>query len=532
MTRHLLLILFLIPSFVACSTTPPQQSADILVYGGTPGGITAAIAASRGGASVILVESTQHLGGMSTSGLNRDEAEHMARDETFGGLAVLFFDTAAKRSGANLKRKARVWHSGIAEQVFLEMLNEAGVEIVYGQAVLSVEKDQARIVSIKTTSASFSARVFIDASYEGDLLARAGVSYMTGRESKDEFNESLAGVVYPDEPIGVSPYDANGNLLPGVMAGSPPKPGSASRHPTPYNIRLNLTTGKENRVEIGEPTNYDPTKYELLARCIQAGLFTTAGKIIGRYGMPGGKVEFNNRQVSVVSMSIPGEQTPWAEASYEQREKIHQVYRDYTHGLLWFLKTDTRVPQAMREDMARYALCKDEWVDNDHWPWQLYVREARRMRGAYLLTQADITTEREKEDAIHLGSHFMDSHQATRHATKEGGFINEGRLWQKGQIYQVPYRAITPKRAECDNLLVPVCVSSTHVAFCSIRVEASWMMLGEVAGIAATMATNGNLPIQSISVPLLQQKLLSSEIPIKLPNADSMDNEKRRENNE
>ena len=516
--RVVLIFLFCLSGLVGCQRLGQRYHADVIVYSATPGGITAAIAASREGASVILLEPTRHVGGMSTSGLNRDEAEHMAKDETFGGLANVFFDEAAKRSGANLKRKPRVWQSHVAEEVFLEMLEQAGVEVYYEQAVDTVQKQGTTILSLQTTSDdTFAGRVFIDASYEGDLMARAKVGYVTGREARDAFDESLAGVIYPDEAIDVSPMNEDGGLLYGVMHGPRPRPGSASAHPTPYNIRLNLTTRQDNRVEIEKPDPYHPEQHELLARCIEAGLFDSVGQIIGRYGMPGGKVECNNRQFAIVSMSIPGAQTPWAGSAHFQREWIYQQYRDYTHGMLWFLKTDPRVPKAMRDDMARYGLCKDEWADNGHWPWQLYVREARRMRGSYLMTQRDITTDRFKHDVIHLGSHFIDSHQATRYATTDGGFINEGRLWQAGQIYQFPYRAITPRQDECTNLLVPVCVSATHVAFCSIRVEASWMMLGEATGIAAAMAQQADDNVQAIDVPQLQQHIRDAGIPLTMP---------------
>lgn len=520
--KYVVLVLLLcLAGLAGCQSPGQRYHADVIVYSATPGGISAAIAASREGSSVILLEPTRHVGGMSTSGLNRDEAEHMAKDETFGGLANIFFDEAAKRSGANMDRKPRVWQSHIAETVFLEMLDQAGVAVRYEQAVKRVDKQATRVVSLSTTRGDvFAGRVFIDASYEGDLMARAKVSYVTGREARDVFDESLAGVVYPDKAIEVSPLDDEGRLLFGVMPGPSPAPGSASAHPTPYNIRLNLTTRKDNRVEIEKPDNYHPEHHELLARCIEAGIFNSVGQIIGRYGMPGGKVECNNRQFSIVSMSIPGAQTPWARSAHFQREQIYKQYRNYTHGLLWFLKTDPRVPQAMRDDMARYGLCKDEWADNGHWPWQLYVREARRMRGRYVMSQHDITTDRKKDDVIHLGSHYIDSHQATRYATQGGGFINEGRLWQAGKIYQFPYRAITPKQDECTNLLVPVCVSSTHVAFCSIRVEASWMMLGEAAGIAAVMAKQGDIPVQSIDVAQLQQRIRAAGIPLAMPASD------------
>lgn len=516
--KVLWLLLVALPAFVACSSNTNTHQADVVVYGGTPGGIMSAIAAAREGRSVTLLEPTGHVGGMATSGLNRDEAEHMARDETFGGLAQQFFDEAAKRSGANPRSKSKVWQSHVAEQVFIEMLELAGVNVLYEQRLASVKRDGARIhVLYADNGRRYTGRVFIDASYEGDLMAAAGVSYVLGRESRADYDESLAGVTYSDEPIAVSPYDAAGELLPGVMPGPVPVQGQASIHPTAYNIRLNLTTRTDNRVEITKPANYDPAQHELLARCIQAGIFKSVGQVIGRYGMPGGKVECNNRQAAIVSMAMPGLQTPWAHASEQERQAIYQAFRDYTHGLLWFLKTDPRVSVAMRQDMARYGLCKDEWVDNGHWPWQLYVREARRMRGRYVLTERDITTDRSKADAIHLGSHFIDSHHTARYAVGENGFVNEGRLWQEGEIYQVPYRVITPRRSECDNLLVPVCVSLTHVAFCSLRVEASWMQLGEAAGVAAHLAIESDQPVQAIEVAGLQARLRELGLPIDLP---------------
>jgi len=517
--RNAALTLILIPpTLAACAVTPNHHQADVVVYGGTPAGITAAIAAAREGASVMLLEQTRHVGGMSSSGLNRDESEHMFHDETFGGLADRFFATAAERSGSNPKSRAKVWHSGVAEQVFLEMLKEAEVTVYYEQRAESARIQGAKITSLTTTTgATYHGHVYIDATYEGDLMAAAGVTCVTGRESQEAFGESLGGVIYPDKPINVSPYDSDGHLLPGVMPGPPPPAGAASPHPTPYNIRMNLTTVPENRVEIHKPKDYDSQQYELLARCIEAGILTRIGQVLGLYGMPGGKVECNNRQFSIVSMSIPGAQTPWSTANYEQRETIYQAYRDYTHGLIWFLKSDPRIPESMRKDMARYGLCQDEWTDNGHWPWQLYVREARRLRGRYVLTQKDIIDQRTKYDVIHLCSHWIDSHQAARHAVNRSSFVNEGRLWQRGRIYQFPYRAITPIPSECENLLVPVCVSASHVAFCSVRVEPTWMHLGEAAGIAAYMAVKEDVAVQGIHVPRLQQRLRALKMPLDLP---------------
>jgi hypothetical protein len=499
---------------------------DVCVYGGTPGGIIAAISAAREGASVVLLEQTRHVGGLSTSGLNRDEGEHMDR-ATLGGLCQYFTAEAARRSGSSteaIKRGARKWQSKYAEQVFLDMLEDAGVEVRYQQLLDTLEKTDAQIARLRVRGgASYQAKVFIDATYEGDLMAAAGVSYTVGREARDTYQEEKAGVRYMDEKVKVSPYDEHGKLLFGVMPGPPPPEFSASPHPICYNVRLNLTTDKANMLPIEKPASYDPKQHELLARCIEAGYLKRLGAIVGLYGIPGSqKRELNNRQFSYVSMSIPGAQTAWAEASFEEREAIHQQYRDYTHGMLWFLKSDPRVPESIRRDMGQYGFCKDEWTDNNHWPWYLYIRAARRMQGRYILSLRDVTESRDKTDVIHIGSHFIDSHHVTRYALDKTHFINEGRMWQKGMRFDIPYRAITPGADECTNLLVPVCVSASNVAFAAIRLEPTWMHLGEAAGIAAVMAASEGSAVQSVDVVRLQARLASRGIPLELPTDQPM----------
>ena len=492
---------------------------DVAVYGGTPGGITAAIAAARDGASVILLEQTRHVGGLSTSGLNRDECNHLDRP-TLGGLCEQFLEEAVKRSnGRWTEHSSRTWQSGIAEQVFLEMLKEAGVELRYEQLLDKVEKDGTRITELRVQSGeSYLAKVFIDATYEGDLMAKAGVSYAVGRESADQYGESIAGVRYLDDKVAISPFDDDGKRLFGVMPGKPPVAGSASEVPICYNVRLNLTTEEANRVPIEKPKSYDPMQHELLARALEAGLLKNLTSIIGIYPMgDSDKRELNNRQFSIVSMSIPGAQTPWAEASFEEREVIHQKYRDYTHGMLWFLKSDPRVPEPIRDEMAPYGFCKDEWADNDHWPYYLYIRAARRMQGEIILTEADVIEDVDKEDVIHVGSHFIDCHHAARYVSDSGHIINEGRIWKVGTRFDIPYRAITPKVGECSNLLVPVCASASHVAFCTIRLEPTWMQMGEAAGIAAVMAGTSGKSVQEVDVKSLQARLLELGIPLEHP---------------
>ena len=488
---------------------------DVVVYGGTPGGIASAISAAREGASVILLEQTNHVGGLSTSGLNRDEGNHMIR-WTLGGVSEYFTREAAKRSGTDPNtERARIWVSRIAEELFLEMLEEQNIPIEYEQRIEGVEMNGLKINALNVRGGkSYRAKVFIDATYEGDLMAAAGVSYAVGRESRSAYNESLGGVRYMDEKIKVSPYDQNGNLLPGIMPGKPPEAFSASPVPLCYNVRLNLSLDPNNQVPIEKPEAYDARQYELLVGSFQSGEINDIKQILALYWMPEDKRECNNRQYSIVSLSMPGEQTPWAEASFEEREAIHTKYRDYTHGLLWFLKSDPRVPAAMREDMAQYGFCKDEWQDNDHWPWYLYIRAARRMQGEYILTQADVTEMTNKEDVIHVGSHYIDAHHVTRYAVDEDHYINEGRIWQVGVPFDIPFGVITPKSEECENLLVPVCASASAVAFCTIRLEPTWMHLGEVSGIAAAMSIRNNASVQNIDIADLQKRIMAVGIPL------------------
>ena len=502
---------------------------DACVYGGTPGGITAAISAAREGASVVLLEQTRHVGGLTTSGLNRDECNHLDR-QTLGGLCEQFLEEAVKRSkGRWTEGGARTWQSGIAEQLFLEMLKKAGVEVRYEQLLDRVGKDGARITELRVQGGEiYRAKVFIDATYEGDLMAKAGVSYSVGRESAKQYGESIAGVRYLDDKVAISPFDDEGKLLFGVMPGKPPVAGSASKVPICYNVRLNLTTDEANTVPIEKPSSYDPMQHELLARALEAGLLKDLKSIIGLYPMgESSKRELNNRQFSIVSMSIPGAQTSWAEASFKEREAIHQKYRDYTHGMLWFLKTNPRVPEPIRDEMATYGFCKDEWADNNHWPHYLYIRAARRMQGEIILTETDVIVDVDKEDVIHVGSHFIDCHHAARYVSDSGHIINEGRIWKVGTRFDIPYRAITPKAGECSNLLVPVCASASHVAFCTIRLEPTWMHLGEAAGIAAVMAGKSGESVQSIDVKSLQARLLKLGIPLEHP-AGPMAYEKKR----
>lgn len=499
------------------------SSPDVVVYSGVPCGIASAIMAAREGAKVLLIEPTKHVGGLSTSGINTAESEHMLK-WTIGGFADEFYrrlgkhyeDTKSQQSP--LKPGDRLntvyfFESSAAEKVYLEMLKEAGVELRFGASVETVAKDGARITSIALTDgAKVAAQVFVDASYEGDLMARAGVKYAVGRESKAEFGEEAAGVRFDETPHPARTVDEKGNLLPGISAWAKDlKEGEAHPAPMNYNFRLTVAKDPALQVPIPEPRHYDRHRYALLADWFQEqgakGNPVKLEDVIDLYPRRNGKFELNNKQSAIISLGHFGGQFKWPDASYAERQSIYDDHLDYTLGLLHFLAIDEAVPVKVQAAMKRLGLHKDEFADNGHLPYQLYVREARRMRGTYVVTQKDVQEDRRKPDSIGMSSHFIDCHHVQRVALNEREFVNEGRIWRMGHAYQIPYRSLTPRADEAVNLLVPGAASFTHVAFCTLRLESVWMIAGHAAGIAAAMAVKDNLDVQKIDVAALQEKL-------------------------
>lgn len=490
-----------------CSAAWPN---DVVVYAGVPGGIAAAITAAREGAKVVLIEPTKHVGGLSTSGINTAETEHMLK-WTIGGFADEFYRRLGRHYGTG--QPAYFFESGVAEKVYLAMLSEAGVDVRYGASVDKASKNGARLTSITLTDGSkVEAKVFIDASYEGDLMARAGVSYAVGRESKAEFGEEAAGVRFDKTPRKARTVDDQGNLLPGISAWAKDlAAGDAHRAPMNYNFRLTVAKDPKLQAPIPAPRQYDAGRYSLLADWLRDQ--TARNKpvklsdLIDLYSRRNGKFELNNRQSAIFSLGHFGGQFDWPDAGYAQRARIYNDHIDYTLGLLQFLATDDAVPANVQAEMKALGLHLDEFADNGHLPYQLYVREARRMRGEYVVTQKDAQEDRRKPDSIGMSSHFIDSHHVQRVALNEEEFVNEGRIWRMGFAYQIPFRALTPKPEECTNLLVPGAASFTHVAFCTLRLESVWMITGHAAGIAAAMAAKDGTDIQKLSVPALQEKL-------------------------
>ncbi len=479
---------------------------DIVVYGGVPCGI----AAAREGTKVLLIEPTKHVGGLSTSGINTAETEHMLK-WTIGGFADAFYRRLGKHYGTG--KPEYFFESNVAEKVYLDMLREAGVEVRYGASVGQVNKDGTRISGIELTDGTkCQAKVFIDASYEGDLMARAGVHYAVARETKEDFAEEAAGIRFDKTPRKARTVDEEGNLLPGISAWAKDlKEGDAHLAPMNYNFRLTVAKDPKLEVPIPRPRHYDAKRYSLLADWLRA---KAAGNesvklydIIDLYPRRNGKFELNSKQAAIISLGYLGGQFDWPDANYAARKRIYDDHMDYTLGLLHFLASDESVPANVQTEMKSLGLHKNEFPDNGHWPYQLYVREARRMRGEYVVAQKDVQTDRRKLDSIGMSSHFIDCHHVQRVALNETEFVNEGRIWRMAYAYQIPYRALTPKAAECTNLLVPGAASFTHVAFCTLRLESVWMITGHAAGVAAAMATKEEVDVQRVSMSGLQKKL-------------------------
>ena len=508
------------------AAVPTPHTADVIVYGATPAGVCAAVAAAREKASVALVEPGRLIGGVNSGGLSHSDSNQMLRT-ALRGLFEEFHqrieDDYARR-GITLDYRVAVkdqtrwtYEPHVAERVALAMLKEAGVKIFTEQMLESVQQDGVRLRGLVTTGGHvFRGKAFVDATYEGDLMAAAGVSWVIGREGRKEFNESLAGKQYPKPAMAISGFDASGKLLPLITHTDAGDPEEGGRGVMTYSFRLCLTSDPAKRVPFPPPARYDPARFEVVRRYLRQEKKPVL--LWDLYPIPGGKVDANNGIGKQFSMGLVGGANGWCEAGAAQRQRIWEEHKQYTLEMYQFLTTDPAVPQEFREQLARYGLCKDEFAAYDHWSPQLYVREGRRMRGAYLLTQKDILTESRKPDSIGVVSFPIDSHDVRRIARGASEVINEGTLYParlkdlgRGPAYQVPYRAITPKSTECDNLLVPVALSATHVAYSSIRVEPSWMVIGQSAGIAAALAAKTDRAVQSLSFTVLRERLLAQK---------------------
>jgi hypothetical protein len=511
MRRSLLLSLFLLQSIHAAET------ADLVVYGGTAGGAATALAAAREGLAVILLEPRDHLGGMLTGGLSESD---IGKREVLGGLALEYFWRVGQVYQVRRQRNEVAWNfePHVGEQVLREMLQQAGVRVLYRQRLREsggVRKQGLRVETLTTEDGSeFQAKIFADCSYEGDLMAQAGVSYAWGRESTEEYGESLAGVRdrTPKHQwlVDVSPYGPDGKLLPEVSALSKGEPGAADKRVQAYNFRIIATNEPGNRLPWPKPAGYDPDRYALFARLIEATVEKTGEvpvmqQVLKVDHIPGGKVDINNQ--GAFSTDYIGGSWDYPEGSYARKAEIWQAHVDYVQGLFYFLANDPAVPKSLRDEITNWGLPRDEFVDTGHWPNQLYIREARRMVGDFVMTQKDLQSELTKQDAVGMGSYNSDSHNLHRFVNERGFVENEGDMQVPVTPYQMPYRVMLPKASEAENLLVPVAFSASHVAYSSLRMEPQYMILGHAAGVAAALAASGSTSVQDVSIRNLRDKL-------------------------
>jgi hypothetical protein len=510
---------------------------DLVIYGGTSGGIAAAIQARRMGKTAVLIEPGKHLGGLTSGGLGATDIGNKA---AIGGISREFYQRIKKhysdaaswkyekpadyRSGraSEQSQEDAMWtfEPSVAERIFEEMCREAGVVVVKQERLdlkSGVEKRDGRIVMVRVESGkTFRGRMFVDATYEGDLMAKAGVSYTVGREANSQYAETLNGVqtknaTHHQFVVGVDPYvkkgDKSSGLLPRVHDGPPGEEGSADRRVQAYNFRLCLTDVKANQLPFTKPDGYDPLQYELLLRNFEAGETRAPWNPIL---MPNRKTDVNNNHG--FSTDNIGFNYDWPETDYATREKIFQEHVRYHQGLIWTLVSNPRVPEKIRDEVSRWGLCKDEFTDNAGWPHQLYVREARRMVSDNVMTQHHCQGRASAEDAVGLAAYTMDSHNVQRYVDLQGQVRNEGDVQVGGfSPYPISYRSIVPRESECQNLFVPVCLAATHIAYGSIRMEPVFMVLGQSSATAAVMALDAGTSVQRVDYPKLRERLLSDK---------------------
>jgi hypothetical protein len=513
MTMGTLAILLL-----AVSAAVPRNY-DLVVYGGTAGGVMTAVAGARHGLKTALLNPGRHVGGMVSGGLSGTDT---GKREVIGGLSLEFYVRAGQhyQLARHLQEIAWMPEPKVAEAIMRQMLETSGVTMLDEHRLregTGVRKDGTRIVEITTENGSvFRAGVFVDSSYEGDLMAQAKVSCTLGRESTGQYGESLAGIraVTPSHQFAVDipARDEKGRLLPEISAEPRGEPGAADRRIQAYNFRVIATNVPENRLPWPKPEGYDPWRYELLARYLTAmtdfmGSPLTFNEVSLLRIIPNGKVDLNNR--GGYSTDYIGKNYRYPDGSYAERARIWKEHEDYQKGFYWFLANDPRVPKPLQEEVRQYGPARDEFVDTGNWPNQLYIREGRRMVGDFVVTQKDLQTDLTKPDVIGMGSYASDSHNLQRIVNDKGFVENEGDVQVPVQPYQIPYRLILPKRADATNLLVPVCFSASHVAYSSLRMEPQYMLIGHAAGLAAALAVRGSSAVQDVNVAELQKQLLA-----------------------
>ena len=560
-TTQVFLRLFSLSLIVAllssCQQDQDRNSADVVIYGGTSAGISAGIQAARLGKSVVIIEPTSRLGGLTTGGLGQTD---IGNKQVIGGIAREFYrnikryyenpanwtwqsrseykDGGQTRSGED---EDAMWtfEPSAALKVYQEMLKNLDIKIVYNQKLnrtKGVSKIANTIGSISMVSGdTYYGKIFIDATYEGDLMAAAGVSYTVGRESNSQYGESLNGVqtekfattllggvsnnaVYHNFVERVDPYvvqgDPSSGLLPFIAEGDPGTDGQGDKGIQAYCFRMTLTDHPENRIPFSKPENYDALDYELLFRNYEAAdgpieeMYSYGDPLVPwiNAAMPNRKTDTNNQKG--FSTDFIGQNWDYPEASYEEREKIAERHRQYQQGLMWTLAYHERIPEKVRKKVSQWGTCKDEYERNDGWQQQLYIREARRMISNYVMTQKNCEGIEVVDDPIGMAAYGMDSHHIKRYVNTGGYVANEGNVEAHVKSpYPISYRSVVPKKEECSNLLIPVCLSASHIAFGSIRMEPVFMVLGQSTSVIACMAIDQDKSVQEIEYDELRSRL-------------------------
>jgi hypothetical protein len=520
--------------------------ADVIVYGGTSGAVTAAVQVVKEGKTVIVVSPDKHLGGLSAGGLGFTDTGDKS---VIGGLAREFYhrvfmhydkpdawkwqkkeEYGNKGQGTpamdGADRTMWIFEPHVAEQVFEDFVKENNVKIYRDEWLdrgKGLVKMNGRIVSFKTLSGkTFKGKMFIDATYEGDLMASAGVKYHVGREANSVYNEEWNGVQAEVFQHGhyfknnISPYKIEGDpksgLLPYVSAEKIAKNGSGDNKIQAYCFRMCLSANPDNRIPFPKPDGYDPAKYELLARVYKAGWTETFNKYDP---IPNKKTDTNNH--GPFSTDYIGMNYDYPDATYERRKEIIRDHELYQKGLMYFLANDPRVPADVQTEMKKWGLPKDEFKDNGGWPHQIYVREARRMIGLGVMTENETLGKTPVSQSIGMGSYSLDAHNAQRYVKADGFVQNEGDIGvHPKKPYSISYASIVPKKAECQNLFAPLCLSSSHIAFGSIRMEPVFMILGQSAASAAVQAINRKVSVQEVDYAKLKEQLLKDKQKLEL----------------
>jgi hypothetical protein len=540
-------LLFLALLHTICSARTLTQGAeaaddtvfDVVVYGCTSAGIAAAVQTSRMGRQPVLVCPEDHLGGLTAGGLGWTDS---GRKEAIGGFAREFYqrlkvhydgpDAWIFQEPDEYERYRHdddamwVFEPHVAERAFEQVVEETGVPVYRDRWLdreTGVRKEGTRIIAITMLSGeTYRGHVFIDASYEGDLMASSGVSYTIGREGNAVYGETLNGVQKQwavshqfDLPVSahVVAGDPMSGLLPNTHGGEPGEEGQADHRVQAYNFRMCLTTVPENRVPFPRPGAYDPLQYELLARYLDQGWRELFNKFDPA---PNWKTDTNNH--GAFSTDYIGMNYEYPDASYERRRAIVEEHERYQKGLMWFLANDLRVPEDVRAEMSQWGLARDEFTDNEHWPHQIYVREARRMVSDFVMTELQLRGLKPTPRVVGMGSYNMDSHNVQRYVDPDGNVRNEGDIQvNPGGPYPVSYQALVPKPSEATNLLVPVCLSASHIAYGSIRMEPVFMILGQSAATAAVLAIEDGVSVQQVSYARLRRQLLDDGQILSLP---------------